>query len=1023
MKYQRFIEQLANFYDNWGKDSVYPKSNQFEPIIKQVKGITSANVMQLLNFAVGCLEAKEVYCEVGCFQGASLIGALLEHPERMAYAVDTFSHFNSLEDSFDKLIENIYNFDLEEQVIFCNQEVEDFFFEFKSSKIEEKIGLYFYNGAQDYRSRLMGLLLVKPFLASQSIIVLSQCHWEACYQASLDFIASHPQSRLVLDFSKDQSNTSIGWNGLQVISWDVNANHTMDWSSFQEFRKPALISSISQLHINSRQKVVDSWYREAIELYFSGKPEKAEQKYKQILSCDMSQAEAWYNLGKIYYQTQRYQDALESLLRALELDSSKAIWHYDLGVVLEKIGALPQAIRAYQESLVIDPQWISAYNSLGNIWFESGELEQAESMYRQVLSACPDHCAGYINLGNILMAKHHVEEAIEAYEKALSLKPRDPDILHNLGVAFEAKNDQAEAYSYFGYSFYRQGNYKQAINYYQKFLETKTGDVAFYVALADCYKALNHYTEAINIYREAIRLYPKAGWLYLNLGLGFQDFGDTEKSIAVLTEALQELPDNLTLQIYQQLMLPIIYENPEEIEIYRQRFTQGLSALVQQTRLDTPEEINNALMGISSRTNFYLQYQGKNDLNLQRQYGEFVHRVMAANYPSWSKSLPLLPINEGEKIRVGYISNNFKNQTVGKLMFGWVKHHNQQDFEVHCYYTGRKVDQMTRKFQLYSHAFHHLPDDLDAVCQKIVADQLHILVFPDIGMDTNTNQIAGLRLAAIQCVSWGHPITTGLPTIDYYISSDLMEPNNAQEHYSERLVCLPNIGICYEKPNLPEVTKSRSDFQLRDDTTVYLSCQSLFKYLPQYDYIFPAIAQQVPQAQFAFLSHHLSLPITEKFRKRLKQAFARFSLNSDDYCVIVPRQDWVGYASLNLVSDIYLDTLSWSGGNTTLEAIACNLPIVTCPGEFMRGRHSYGILRQLGVTETIAKTEAEYIDIAVRLGLDSTWRESLVQRMIEHHGNLYDDKTCVEALEAFYRRVVQEVQSATTAIENKIVGQ
>jgi predicted O-linked N-acetylglucosamine transferase (SPINDLY family) len=997
MNYQHFIEQIPYFYDHWGKDLVCPKSTRFEPITKQFKGMASANVMQLLNFGVECLEPNEVYCEIGCYQGASLIGALLDNPEKMAYAVDTFSQLELLGDNLNKLIENLSNFGLEEQVVFCNQEVEDFFFEFKSSQIEEKIGLYFYNGSQDYRSRLMGLLLIKPFLASQSLIVLSQCNWEASYQANLDFIASHPQSKLVLDFSTDQTNSFTGWNDLQVISWDVNANHKMDWSSFQE----------------SRRKVVDAWYKEALELYFSGKLEKAEQKYKQILNCDVSQVEAWYNLGKLYYQTQRYQDALESLLRALELDSSKAIWHYELGLVLEKLGAIPQAIRAYQEAIAIDPQWISAYNSLGNIWFEVGELESAESMYRQVLAACPDHCAGYINLGNILMAKHQVEEAIKAYEKALSLKPRDPDILHNLGVAFEAKNDQSEAYSYFGYSCYRQGSHQEAINYYQKFLETQTGDVAFYAALADCYKSLNQYPEAINIYQEAIRLYPKSDWLYFNLGGAFQDFGDTDKSIAVLTEALQELPEHLTLQIYQQLMLPIIYDNPEEIELYRQRFTQGLAVLVEQTRLDTQEEINNALRSISFRTNFYLQYQGKNDLNLQRKYGEFVHRIMAANYPNLSKPLPMLPIDEKGKIRVGYVSAHLRNHNGAKWALGWIKNYNKDEFEVYCYYTGYKVDHKSKQFQFFSKVFHHIPDDIDAVCQQIVNDKLHILVFTDIGMDAPVSIMAGLRLAPVQCTAWGHPITSGLPTIDYYLSSELMEPEKAQEHYSETLIHLPSIGLCYEKPEIPESPKSRSDFQLRDEAIVYLSCQSLFKYLPQYDYIFPAIAQQVPQAQFAFLSHHLSLPITEKFRQRLKRAFARFNLNSEDYCVIVSRQDWVGYASLNLVSDIYLDTLSWSGGNSTLEAIACNLPIVTYPGEFMRGRHSYGILKMLGVTETIAQTEAEYIDIAVKLGRDPEWRNSIIQRMIERHSYLYEDKTCVKALEDFYLRVVQEGQSAS----------
>jgi predicted O-linked N-acetylglucosamine transferase (SPINDLY family) len=1019
MNYQRFIEQLPNLYDNWASDSVVPKSQQFEPIIKQVKGMTTANVMQLLNLAVACLEPDEVYCEVGCFQGASLIGALLEHPEQMAYGVDNFSEFDRLGDSFDNLIANLSNFNVENQVIFCPQDVEEFFFELTASQIEEKIGLYFYDGAQDYRSRLMGLLLVKPFLADQALIVLGHCNWEATYQASLDFMAAHPQSNLLLEFS---ANHSTGWNGLQVMSWDVNAYHKTDWSRFQESKKQALISTINQLHDKSRQQAVEAWYQEASELYLSGKYEKAEHKYKQILNSDINQAEAWCNLGRLYYYTERYQDSLESLLRALELDSSNASWHYELGLVLEKLGAIAQAVGAYQAVLAIEPQLISAYNSLGNIWFEAGELEQAESMYRQVLAACPEHCAGYINLGNVLMARHQVDAAREAYEKALSLKPHDPDILNNLALAFEAKNDKAQALKYFGYSCYHQKNYQEAINYYQKFRQIQTGDVDFYLALAGCYRLINQYAVAIEVYREGISLYREADSLYYNLALDLQELGKIEESIAVVSEGLHWVPDDLSLKLHQQLTLPIVYESPEEIESYRQRFTQGLEALSKQTNLDTPESISNALIALSRWTNFYLQYQGKNDLNLQKQYGQFVHRVMAANYPNWAKPLPMLPINEGEKIRVGYVSAHFRNQTVGKLMLGWLKNHNKQDFEVYCYYTGREVDIKTRQFQLFSTVFHHIPDNLQAICQQIVANQLHILVFTDIGMDASVSRITGLRLAPVQCNSWGHPVTSGLPTIDYYLSSELMEPANAQEYYTETLVPLHNLGIYYEKPELPQLLKTRSAFQLRDEAIVYLSCQSICKYLPQYDYIFPAIAQQLPQAKFAFLSHFSSF-ITEKFQQRLKRAFAQFNLNSEDYCVIVPRQDWLGYSSLNLVSDIYLDTFSWSGGNTTLEAIACNLPVVTCPGEFMRGRHSYGILNMLGVTETIAQTEAEYIDIAVRLGLDPAWRNSIVQRMIERHSYLYEDKTCVAALEAFYRRVVQEGQSTATARENEIVGQ
>ncbi len=709
----------------------------------------------------------------------------------------------------------------------------------------------------------------------------------------------------------------------------------------------------------------------------------------------------------LYYTTNRYQQALDLLLRSLHLEPSKAIQHYSIGLVLEKIGNIPQAIQAYQQAIALEPQLINAYNNLGNILFLAGELEQAESIYRKASAANPNHFGSYLNLGNVLMQRHQVDEAVETYKKALHLQPRNPDILHNLGVAFDAKNEPAQAALHYGYAYYHRGEYQEAINQYQQFLKTQIGEVPLYMALSKCYQRLNQHEDTIKTYQEAINIYPTIANIYFFLALALQDFGHTQEAIAVASEASQLLPDSLMLKLEKQRMLPIIYETEQEIEFYRCRFAQGLDELIQQTSLNTPEDKNSALEGVGSLTNFYLQYQGKNDLELQMQYGQFVYQVMSANYPQWAKPLAMPPLSQNGKIRIGYVSKCMQRHTVGKLMLGWIRNCNRQEFEVYCYYIDPQVDSLTQQFRLYSETFHHIPDNLEAVCKQIISDQLHVLVYLDIGMHPHMTQIAGLHLAPVQCTTWSHPITSGLPTITYFLSSKLMEPENAQSHYSEQLVCLPNIGISYAKPIIPEPKKPRSEFELRDETVVYLSCQSLFKYLPQYDYVFAAIAQRVPQAQFAFISSNSS-HINEKFRQRLQRAFANFGLNSEEYCVILPRQNEADYFNLNLVSDVFLDTFSWSGGNTTLEAIACNLPIVTCPGEFMRGRHSYGILKMLGVTDTIAKNEAEYIEIAVRLGLDREWRDSIVERMIHRHPYLYDDKTCVEALEAFYRRVVHE---------------
>jgi len=483
--------------------------------------------------------------------------------------------------------------------------------------------------------------------------------------------------------------------------------------------------------------------------------------------------------------------------------------------------------------------------------------------------------------------------------------------------------------------------------------------------------------------------------------VNLQGSGRIQEAISSANTASSLLPNDYTFKLIKNLLVPIVYETQDEIGFYRQRFTRGLQALIQQTSLKTPEEQKEALAGISRLTNFYLSYQAQNDRELQRQYGNLVHKVMAANYPKWVAPLSMPPLKENNKIRIGYVSAYLHSYSGTLWLTGWLRYCDRQNFEIYCYYTGNEPDQITQQFQKYSDLLYHTPHNLEAACEQIIADQLHILVFPEIGMNSQIMQMAGLRLAPVQCVAWGHPVTPGLPTIDYFLSGDLMEPENAQEHYSEKLIRLPNIGVSYPKPYIPPLRKTRADFHLKDDAVIYLCCQAPYKYLPQYDFVFAEIARRVPQAQFVFLRGDL-------LKQRLSRAFAAAGLKNEDYCVFLTIPERLDYLMINLLSDVYLDTFTWSGGNTTLEAIACNLPVVTCPGEFMRGRHSDSFLKMLGVTDTIAQNEVEYIEIAVKLGLDPAWRRNIVERINESHDRLYDDKACVLGLETFYKQVVQE---------------
>ena len=294
------------------------------------------------------------------------------------------------------------------------------------------------------------------------------------------------------------------------------------------------------------------------------------------------------------------------------------------------------------------------------------------------------------------------------------------------------------------------------------------------------------------------------------------------------------------------------------------------------------------------------------------------------------------------------------------------------------------------------------------MARAVRSDRLHALIYLDFGIHPRMAQLAALRLAPIQCVAWDTPLTSGVPAMDYFLSSSLMEPQDVSGHYSEELARLPGVGVCFTKPVIPAVflSKKRRDFGLRDDAVVYLCCQSVFKYSPEQDELVARIAQRVSDSQFVFLI--TNEVVGGDLRRRMERTFAAMGLRAEHHCVWLPEMDLLHYWNLLRVGDIWLDTLGWSGGVSTFEAIACGLPVVTAPGEWMRSRHSCAILSQLDVTETIARDQVEYVEMAVRLGLDGEWRHAVTDRMAAGFSGLYSDSRSIVALENFLRRVVRE---------------
>jgi predicted O-linked N-acetylglucosamine transferase (SPINDLY family) len=274
-------------------------------------------------------------------------------------------------------------------------------------------------------------------------------------------------------------------------------------------------------------------------------------------------------------------------------------------------------------------------------------------------------------------------------------------------------------------------------------------------------------------------------------------------------------------------------------------------------------------------------------------------------------------------------------------------------------------------------------------------------------MDKVTAQIAAQRLAGVQCVSWGHPVTSGFPTIDYFLSSDLMEPADGANHYSERLVRLPNLSIHVEPADDSPAAIDRMQLGLRPDAVVYWCCQSLPKYLPQFDEVFPRIAAQVTNSQFTFIEFSGGRDVTEMFRSRLDRAFRSAGLDAADHCVFLPRLAPDHFIAAMGQCDVVLDSIGWSGCNSILESLVHNIPIVTFAGATMRGRHTAAILGMMGIEDGTAQTVDAYVSIAVSLGRDAAKRAELSARLAQQKHRVYRDRDCVGALEAFLQKAVR----------------
>ncbi len=758
-----------------------------------------------------------------------------------------------------------------------------------------------------------------------------------------------------------------------------------------------LVMTAGQHSETRSEPEVKTCLKAAIEQHRAGQLIQAEKLYQRVLqhpSCDRQQrAEAYNNLGITLQQQNKWQEAAGAYRRAMEEMPTLVEAYFNLGTVLQAQERSSAAILAYQEAVQLQPDYIEVYYNLGRLYHQQGLLLEAEQTYRQGLNYRPDDVEVQKALGHLCYEQHRLEEAQNAYEKVIQIDPQDAKAHYSLGVTLKAL-----------------GNSSAAIQAYVQALRCNPDYFEAHNNLGTLLQEAGRFDLAIQAFQQALKCQP-------NYARGYANLGAILKSQNRLTEAMKAYGQALVLQpsLFQARLglcisqLPIIYESAAEVEERRGQYHQQLQALFDYYQKALPQERAEAARDIGLVQPFYLTYQGQNDRELQALYGQLMTQLMACRFPQWSQPLAKRKVQSHEKIRVGIVSGFFHNHSNWKIPIkGWVQQLDRDRFELWGYYTRARQDEETAIAAQSFDSFIQGPLALEEWAKLIQADQLDVLIFPEFGMDMTTLQLGCLRLSPTQVTSWGHPETSGLPTIDYCLSSDLMEPPQGQEYYTENLVRLPNLSIYYEPLALSIDRISKADIGLEEQQTLYWCCQSLYKYLPQHDDIFPRIAKQVDHARFVFIAHH-SDPVNEVFRKRLHLAFQAEGLDHETYCIFLPEMKVNRFAGVAAIADVFLDSLGWSGCNSSFESLAHQTPIVTCPGELMRSRHTLAILKMMELEEAIAYDKSEYIRIAIRLGLDPVYRMSIAQKIAMNRHRLYWDLEAIQALEAFLLESVEQV--------------
>lgn len=717
----------------------------------------------------------------------------------------------------------------------------------------------------------------------------------------------------------------------------------------------------------------------------TGRAASAADLLRQLTLLRPQDAVAQRRLAATLLAAGRPAEATDALRTAIWIEPGSARAHNNLGQALMQLSQLPEAIESYREALRLDPDYAIAHVNIGLALTERGELDQAAHSFGRALAVTPQMLEAWVGRGAVLARQQRFAQALECFETAQRLRPGNAATLAQKAFMLLSLERPAEALVCAELALQADNTCVQAHN-----------------IRAGALRRLGRCAAALESLERALALDPEYVEAWCNHGMILHEMGDHEGAVESYRRAVDLDPDNI--QARTRLLARRIPSVPaSEAQARAARHTFDAELLEFESWLGSKVLDTQDALTVAQQQFFYLSYEEESNRPLLERYrGACAARLAALEVAGCAPRLAQRARAHGARasgrFKLGFVSAHVHDHSVFHAMLrGWLRYLDRRRFELHLFSVGSKHDQATREARDSVEFFEGEAKPTGEWMLAIRNYDLDALIYPELGMNETTLALAATRLAQRQFAAWGHPETSGLPSIDGYLSADLFEPPQAQDHYSEPLIRLPHLGVHCEPHGVAPMDIDLRTLGIPPDSPVFICPGVPFKYRPQHDWVLVEIARRLGRGTFVFFRHEAA-ELSRKLQQRIAAAFRGAGVDPARHLVTIPWQPRAAFFGLLRQADVYLDTIGFSGFNTMMQAVECRLPCVTYEGRFMRGRLGSGILSRVGLAELVAADCQRYIDLAVGLAEEPAHRARIRETMRRNAGAAFADLGAVDAL-------------------------